>query len=197
MDGRAGMIPEDREIIRIAQMTEKPFLIVVNKVDRVHEEDVLKAEFYEFGHDVLATSFEQRRGISEILEWLHKNLPEQISVLREGIRVAIVGKPNVGKSSMVNTLLGQKRMLVSDIAGTTVDAVDTPFVYNDKKYILVDTAGLRRSAKREEDVEIIAAFKSHESIRRADLILLMIDGTLGRPSKMPKLWSPFCTIIKV
>ncbi len=187
MDGRAGMIPEDREIIRIAQMTEKPFLIVVNKVDRVHEEDVLKAEFYEFGHDVLATSFEQRRGISEILEWLHKNLPEQISVLREGIRVAIVGKPNVGKSSMVNTLLGQKRMLVSDIAGTTVDAVDTPFVYNDKKYILVDTAGLRRSAKREEDVEIIAAFKSHESIRRADLILLMIDGTLGPTEQDAKI----------
>lgn len=187
MDGRAGMIPEDREIIRIAQMTEKPFLIVVNKVDRVHEEDVLKAEFYEFGHDVLATSFEQRRGISEILEWLHKNLPEQISVLREGIRVAIVGKPNVGKSSMVNTLLGQKRMLVSDIAGTTVDAVDTPFVYNEKKYILVDTAGLRRSAKREEDVEIIAAFKSHESIRRADLILLMIDGTLGPTEQDAKI----------
>lgn len=187
MDGRAGMIPEDREIIRIAQMTEKPFLIVVNKVDRVHEEDVLKAEFYEFGHDVLATSFEQRRGISEILEWLHKNLPEQVSVLREGIRVAIVGKPNVGKSSMVNTLLGQKRMLVSDIAGTTVDAVDTPFVYNDKKYILVDTAGLRRSAKREEDVEIIAAFKSHESIRRADLILLMIDGTIGPTEQDAKI----------
>jgi GTP-binding protein len=179
MDGRTGMIPEDREILKIAQRTGKPFLLIVNKVDQAHLEDVAKAEFYEFGEDVLATSFEQRRGISEVLEWTHKMLPADVEQLKEGVTIAIVGKPNVGKSSMVNTLLGEKRMLVSDIAGTTIDSVDTPFVYNGKKYILVDTAGLRRSAKREEHLEIISAFKSQESIRRADIVLLMIDGTEG------------------
>lgn len=179
MDGRDGLIPEDREILRIAKMTGLPFLLIVNKVDKVHEEDVRKSEFYEFGEDVLAASFEQRRGLAEILEWVHKHLPEDVEQPREGTRIAIVGKPNVGKSSMVNAILGQKRMIVSDIAGTTIDSVDTPFIFNDKKYILVDTAGLRRSARREDDLEIISAFKSQEAIRRADIVLLMIDGTEG------------------
>ncbi len=179
MDGRDGLIPEDREIIRIAKMTGLPFLLIVNKVDKVHEEDLKKSEFYEFGEDVLATSFEQRRGMAEILEWIHKQLPEQLEEPQEGMRIAIVGKPNVGKSSMVNAILGQKRMIVSDIAGTTIDSVDTPYIFNNKKYIIVDTAGLRKSSRREDDLEIISAFKSQEAIRRADLVLLMIDGTEG------------------
>lgn len=187
MDGRAGLIPEDRDILRIATETGKPFLLVVNKVDRVHEDDVAKAEFYEFGVDVVAASFEQRRGISDILEWLHKHLPENKQDDREGLRVALVGKPNVGKSSLTNTLLGSHRMLVSAVAGTTVDSVDSPFSYNGNKYILVDTAGLRRSSKREEDVEIIAAFKSQESIRRADLVLLMVDAHIGPTEQDAKI----------
>jgi GTP-binding protein len=179
MDGRMGLIPEDREIIKIAKMTGKPFALIVNKIDSQHEEDVRKAEFYEFGEEVIATSFETRRGIAEVLEWIHKALPEENQQVREGITIAIVGKPNVGKSSMVNALLGQKRMLVSDIAGTTIDAVDTPFIYNGNKYILIDTAGLRKSARREDHLEIISAFKSQESIRKADLVLLMVDSSEG------------------
>ena len=179
MDGRDGMLPEDREIIRVASETGLPYLLVINKIDRQHEEDVRKAEFYEFGVDVVGCSFEQRRGLAEVLEWVHKTLPESKAQIREGLRIAMVGKPNVGKSSIVNALLGANRMLVSAVAGTTVDSVDTPFLYNDRKYVLVDTAGLRKSAKREEDIEIIAAFKSQESIRRADLILLVVDGTQG------------------
>lgn len=187
MDGRTGLIPEDREILKIAQMTGKPFLLIVNKIDKQHEEDVKKAEFYEFGVDVVATSFERRHGISEILEWIHKSLPEESEQAKEGVTIAIVGKPNVGKSSIVNALLGQKRMLVSDIAGTTIDSVDTPFVYNGKKYILVDTAGLRKSARREDHLEIISAFKSQESIRKADLVLLMVDGTVGPTEQDAKI----------
>ncbi len=179
MDGRAGLIPEDREIIKIAQMTGKPFLLIVNKIDKQHEADLRKAEFYEFGVDVLATSFEQRRGIGEISEWVHAQLPEQTEQIKDGMTIAIVGKPNVGKSSIVNALLGEKRMIVSDIAGTTIDSVDTPFMFNGQKYILIDTAGLRKSAKRDDDLEIISAFKSQESIRKADIVLLMVDGTLG------------------
>jgi GTPase len=179
MDGRMGLVPEDREILKIAQETGRPFCLVVNKIDQHHQEDLLKAEFYEFGEDVIGASFEQRRGISDVLEWIHKKLPDTPLEVREGLRIALVGKPNVGKSSMCNTLLGEKRMLVSAIAGTTIDSVDSPFIYNETKYILVDTAGLRRSAKREDGLEIISAFKAHDSIRRADLVLLMIDGTEG------------------
>jgi GTP-binding protein len=179
MDGKSGLVPEDREIIKIAKQTGKDFVLIVNKVDKQIDENLVLAEFYEFGMDVIAASFEQRRGVSDILEYLHKVLPEQKETPREGLTIALVGKPNVGKSSMCNQLLGEKRMLVSNIAGTTVDSVDTPFLYNDRKYILIDTAGLRKSAKRDEDIEIIAAFKSHDSIRRADIVLLMIDGTEG------------------
>jgi GTPase len=179
MDGRQGMLPEDREIIRIAKTSGKDFLLIINKVDSQKDEELAKADFYEFGIDMVATSFEQRRGFAEILEWLHGVLPQEQEQVSEGTMISLVGKPNVGKSSMANAILGQKRMLVSDIAGTTVDSVDSPFVYNQNKYILVDTAGLRKSAKREEDVEIIAAFKSHQSIRKSNIVLLMIDGVQG------------------
>ncbi|WP_413584139.1 ribosome biogenesis GTPase Der [Bdellovibrio sp. HCB274] len=179
MDGRAGLIPEDRDIIRVAKQTGKPFLLVINKVDSSQDEEMAKTDFYEFGVDIVSAAFEQRRGIGQILEWVVDQIPEQTFTYDKGMKIAIVGKPNVGKSSICNRILGVNRMMVSDIAGTTIDAVDSPFVYNDKNYTLVDTAGLRKSRRREEDLEIISAFKSQESIRRADLILLMIDGTQG------------------
>lgn len=179
MDGRAGLIPEDRDIIRVAKQTGKPFLLVINKVDSAQDEEMAKTDFYEFGVDIISAAFEQRRGIGQILEWVVEQIPTQEFTYDKGMKIAIVGKPNVGKSSICNRILGVNRMLVSDVAGTTIDAVDSPFVYNDKNYTLVDTAGLRKSRRREEDLEIISAFKSQESIRRADLILLMIDGTEG------------------
>ncbi|AFY01603.1 ribosome biogenesis GTPase Der [Bdellovibrio bacteriovorus] len=179
MDGRVGLVPEDRDIIRVAKQTGKPFLLVINKVDSDQDQDMAKADFYEFGVDVIAASFEQRRGLAEILEWVVAQIPENPGTVKEGMNIAIVGKPNVGKSSICNAILGFNRMIVSDVAGTTIDSVDSPFVYNEKKYTLVDTAGLRRSAKREEDLEIISAFKSQEAIRRADIVLLMVDGTVG------------------
>jgi GTP-binding protein len=179
MDGRAGLIPEDRDIIRVAKQTGKPFLLVINKVDSAQDEEMAKTDFYEFGVDIISAAFEQRRGIGQILEWVVEQIPVQEFTYDKGMKIAIVGKPNVGKSSICNRILGVNRMMVSDIAGTTIDAVDSPFVYNEKNYTLVDTAGLRKSRRREEDLEIISAFKSQESIRRADLILLMVDGTQG------------------
>lgn len=187
MDGRAGLLPEDRDIIKLAKQTGRPMLLVINKVDQQHEEDLAKADFYEFGLDVVGASFEQRRGLAEIMEWIHKSIPDAKENLVEGMKVAMVGKPNVGKSSLCNCLLGVNRMLVSDVAGTTVDSVDSPFIYNDKKYVLVDTAGLRRQSKREDDVEIIAAFKSQESIRRANIVLLVIDGLIGPTEQDAKI----------
>ncbi len=187
MDGRSGLLPEDRDIIRIAKETGKEFLLVVNKIDRPHEEEILKADFYEFGVDVVAASFEQRRGVSDILEWITERIPEAKLEERDALTLTLVGKPNVGKSSLCNALLGSTRMLVSEIAGTTVDSVDSPFEYNGNSYVIVDTAGLRRSSKREDDIEIIAAFKSQEAIRKSDLILLVVDGCMGPTEQDAKI----------
>ncbi|MEK6774150.1 MAG: ribosome biogenesis GTPase Der [Bdellovibrionota bacterium] len=187
MDGRSGMLPEDRDIIRLAKQTGKDFLLVINKVDRVHEEEIAKSDFYEFGVDIVSASFEQRRGVSDVLEWITNRLPESQNIEREALTLTLVGKPNVGKSSICNALLGSSRMLVSEIAGTTVDAVDTPFEWNGESYVLVDTAGLRRSSKREEDLEIISAFKSQEAIRKSNLILLIVDGNMGPTEQDAKI----------
>jgi GTP-binding protein len=187
MDGRSGMLPEDRDIIKLAKQTGRPMILVINKVDQHHEDDIAKADFYEFGLDVIAASFEQRRGLGEIMEWIHKIIPEAKETVKEGMQIAMVGKPNVGKSSLCNCLLGVHRMLVSDVAGTTVDSVDSPFIYNDKKYVIVDTAGLRRQSRREDDIEIIAAFKSQESIRRSNVVLLVIDGQIGPTEQDAKI----------
>lgn len=187
MDGRSGLLPEDRDIIRLAKQTGKDFLLVINKVDRVHEEEIAKADFYEFGVDIVSASFEQRRGLSDILEWITNRLPDSQTTEREALTLTFVGKPNVGKSSLCNALLGSSRMLVSEAAGTTVDAVDTPFEWNGNSYVLVDTAGLRRSSRREEDIEILSAFKSQEAIRRSDLILLVIDAKMGPTDQDAKI----------
>ena len=187
MDGRSGMLPEDRDIIKLAKQTGRPTLLVINKVDQHHEDDIAKADFHEFGLDVVACSFEQRRGVAEVMEWINTIIPEAKETLKEGMQIAMVGKPNVGKSSLCNCLLGVHRMLVSDVAGTTVDSVDSPFIYNEKKYIIVDTAGLRRHSRREDDIEIIAAFKSQESIRRSDIVLLVIDGITGPSEQDAKI----------
>lgn len=187
MDGRVGLVPEDRDIIKLAKQTGRPMLLVINKVDSQHEEEVAKADFYEFGLDVVAASFEQRRGVAEVMEWIQSNIPDAQETIKEGMQISMVGKPNVGKSSLCNCLLGVHRMLVSDVAGTTVDSVDSPFIYNDKKYVIVDTAGLRRQSRREDDIEIIAAFKSQESIRRSQIVLLVIDGTTGPTEQDAKI----------
>ncbi len=187
MDGRVGVTPEDREVFKIAKSAKKPLLIVVNKLDRIHDIEVNLAEFYEFGETLVGASFENRHGVSEILEWINERLPSGHAELSEGLRLSIVGKPNVGKSSLSNALLGERRMLVSPIAGTTIDSVEAPFYLNDKKFILVDTAGLRRSSRREEDLEIISAYKTSESIRRSDLLLLVVDATMGPTDQDAKI----------
>jgi GTP-binding protein len=187
MDGRIGLVPEDRDIIKLAKQTGRPMLLVINKVDQHHEDDIAKADFYEFGLDVVAASFEQRRGLAEIMEWIQASIPDAEETLVEGMKIAMVGKPNVGKSSLCNCLLGVNRMLVSEIAGTTVDSVDSPYIYNDKKYIIVDTAGLRRQSRREDDIEIIAAFKSKEALRRSQIVLLVVDGVEGPTEQDAKI----------
>lgn len=187
MDGRDGLVPEDRDIIRIAKESGKPFIIAVNKIDKITELDTLTAEFYQFGADVVGCSFEQRMGMDQLLQWIFDHVDDNKAFAEDAFILSIVGKPNVGKSSLCNRLLGQSRMLVSDIAGTTTDPVDSPFTYNDKNYVLIDTAGLRRSSRRLEDVEVISAFKTQKSIRKSELVLLVIDGTLGPTEQDAKI----------
>jgi GTPase len=182
LDGKSGLLPEDRDIIRVAKESGRPFFVVINKVDREHEADLIRSEFYELGVDFLHASFENHAHVDEIVEKIRSAIPEDFKTTRTGIRFAIVGKPNVGKSSLANNILGEHRMIVSDIAGTTVDAVQETFKYNDQKFVLVDTAGLRRQGKRMSggnDVEILSAYKSFEAIDKAEVVILVVDATLG------------------
>lgn len=187
MDGKSGLMPEDRDIIKIAKQTGLPMCLVVNKVDQLHKAEMVVSEFYEFGLDIIATSFEKRDGVDEVVEWVIKHMPENATETREGVRLTIVGKPNVGKSSLCNKLLNEKRMLVSDQAGTTVDAVESQFYYNDNPYILVDTAGLRRQSKRKDGIEFLSAHMSKKSIARADVVLLLVDVMEGPSIQDAKL----------
>lgn len=186
LDGRAGICPEDRDIIRVAKESGKPFLTVINKVDHLHDEELSKAEFYELGVELCTTSFEQRYGMDVVLEWIVDQVKRTSHTIRQGVTLAMVGKPNVGKSSLCNRLLGETRLLVSSVAGTTIDAVDTELIYEDRKYVLIDTAGLRRSP-HQEDLEIISTFKTRDAIRRADIIMLVVDANEGPTSQDAKI----------
>ncbi|MCB9026543.1 MAG: ribosome biogenesis GTPase Der [Bdellovibrionaceae bacterium] len=176
MDGKSGLVPEDKDVVRMAMESGLPYALVVNKIDSWSQKDLMLSEFYEFGETLFPCSFEKRDGVDEVVEWIRATLPEDKNSHFAGVRLAIVGKPNVGKSSLCNYLLNEKRMLVSDIAGTTMDSIELPFKYNNNDYLLVDTAGLRRPSKRDEGLERIAAVKSHNAIDRADIVLLLVDG---------------------
>lgn len=190
-DGRAGIMPEDRAAFRVVKESGKPFLVVVNKCDRTIEAQDYLPDFYELGADLVPAAFEQDFGIDTVVEWILSNLSDEEIVPSEAFRICIIGKPNAGKSSIVNRLLGEQRMLVSDTAGTTVDAVEIPFQLNGQEYILVDTAGLRRAGKQKDGVEVLSGFKSRDAIHEADLVLLVIDGEVG-PSNQDSRLIEFC-----
>ncbi len=179
MDYKSGLCPEDRDIVRIAKESGKDFLIIINKVDKVTDLDIAGSEFYEFGVDLVTCSFEARFGMDRLLEWISHRLSIYKEESQKGFVFSIVGQPNVGKSSLTNLLLGSPRVLVSPVAGTTTDPVDFDFEYNEKLYHLIDTAGLRRSARRKKGVEILSTIKTSQAIKRSELVLLMIDGLKG------------------
>ena len=179
VDGRTGIMPEDRTAFRVAKSVNKPMLVVVNKCDKTLDAEPYLTDFYEFGTDLLPAAFERDFHVDEIVEWILPRLQEHDLTARSGFRLAVIGKPNAGKSSLANFLLGTNRMLVSPIAGTTVDAVESEFTYNGNDYILVDTAGLRRAGKQHDGVEVLSTFKTRDAIHAADLVLLVIDSTVG------------------
>lgn len=184
-DARDGLTDDDREVANLLRKTRKPLLLVVNKVDYAGLNDSLY-EFYELGlGDPIGISSANMLGLGDLLEEICKNLPPQdedeIEDSAHVLQLAVVGRPNVGKSSLVNRLLGQERTMVSDIAGTTRDAIDTRFTAaNGTEYNIIDTAGIRRKrVVEEESLERYSVLRSIAAIRRCDVALLLIDANDG------------------
>lgn len=178
VDGKEGLTTNDYDVAEKLRKTNKTVLLVVNKLDNYKPEDLY--EFYNLGlGEPIGISAEQAKGLGDLLDKVVENLPQTNTQQEDdSIKVAIVGKPNAGKSSIINRLVGQNRVIVSDIAGTTRDAVDIPFVCNKQKYTLIDTAGMRRKSKIEEETtEKYSVFRTIDSIRRADVVVLVIDAS--------------------
>jgi len=182
VDGRQGLTPDDAVVADMLRKSKKPVLVVVNKIDSVAQEGHAY-EFYALGlGDPIAVSSVNMMNFGDLLEELMKLLPDEAGEPGEDhpVHVAVVGKPNVGKSSLVNRLLGQKRVMVSDIAGTTRDAIDTRFTDEGEEYVLIDTAGIRRKRAIEyQSLERFSVVRALAAIDRSDVVLMLIDAAEG------------------
>lgn len=181
VDGREGLMPGDQEIADILRRTQKAIFLAVNKVDGPEHAHSI-GDFYRLGMaPIYAVSAAHGYGVRGLLEDVVKALPQSQNMpeIRDKIRVAVLGKPNVGKSSLINRILGADRLLVSDIPGTTRDPVDTSFTYRDKAYLLIDTAGLRRKAKVKENIDKFSMIKALKSIKRCHVAAILLDGDTG------------------
>ena len=175
LDGKAGLVAEDYDVADYLRRCKKPVIVVVNKLDN-NEMDTLY-DFYGLGlGEPIPISAEQSKGLGDLLDEVAKHFDKNEAEEKEtAVKLAVVGKPNAGKSSLVNKLLGYDRVIVSDIAGTTRDAIDTPFVFNGKEYILVDTAGIRRKRSVDTDVEYYSVMRAFGAVRKADVAIIVID----------------------
>lgn len=182
VDGKAGVNPLDEEIAYILRKKQKPIILCVNKIDNFVEQQDDVYDFWGLGFENLVPiSGEHKVNLGDLLD-LVTEMIEKIELPEEEedtLKLAIIGKPNAGKSSLVNRLSGEERTIVSDIAGTTRDAIDTVVQYNDKKYMIIDTAGIRRKSKVEESLEYYSVLRAIKTIKRADVCILMLDGKEG------------------
>ena len=181
VDGQEGITPSDREVANLLRRARKKIILAVNKIDAPKYKDNIY-EFYNLGlGEPMGISSGQALGLGDLLDEIIKNLsPEEEEVYDEyTIKVAVVGKPNVGKSSLVNKILGEQRVIVSDVPGTTRDAIDTPFTMGEGKYVFIDTAGMRKRGKVFESIERYSVIRSLTAIERADVCLMLIDGKEG------------------
>lgn len=182
VDVRQGLTDADSKVADMLRRSGKPVVLVVNKVDSFEKFMPDVYEFYNLGiGDPVPVSSAGKLGIGDMLDEVIKHFPEgkDNGESDERPRIAVVGKPNVGKSSLVNRLLGEKRVIVSDIAGTTRDAIDTAIKYNGQEYVFIDTAGLRRKNKIKEELERYSIIRAVTAVERADVVLLVIDATEG------------------
>ena len=180
-DGREGLMPVDRDIAEVLRKAKKPVVVTLNKVDTGRQSEHFY-EYYELGMgEPIEISASLGLGIGDLLDEIvqHFKTDEEEGGDDDVIKVAIIGKPNVGKSLLVNRILGENRVIVSDIAGTTRDAIDTPFTDGDDRYVLIDTAGIRRKSRVKENIERYSVIRAIAAIKRADVCLLVIDAAEG------------------
>ena len=181
VDGKQGIVPADEEVANILRTSGKPVVLVVNKIDSVNQEPNIY-EFYNLGlGDPIGISAKNLMNLGDLLDDTVKHFPPVGTNVDEEdtIHVAIIGRPNVGKSSLTNALLGQDRVIVSDVAGTTRDSIDTHWTHGDQKFVLIDTAGMRRKSKIDEAVERYSIVRSLRSVDRSDIVVLVLDGVDG------------------
>jgi GTPase len=178
VDTKTGLTPSDRRILDLLRGSDRPWLLVANKVDDPASPDFY--EFYELGAgEVVPVSAANGKGSGDLLDIVVGRIPESPPEETESLRVAVVGRPNVGKSSIVNRLLGEDRLVVSDQAGTTRDAIDAPLVYHGRSLVFIDTAGLRRQARVADGVEFYSSLRTRRAIERADVCVLVLDAVSG------------------
>ena len=181
-DLRSGLTADDKEIAQLLRRSRKPVVLCVNKADSVGKTPTGLYEFYELGFgEPYAVSSVHGTGIGEILDRVVELLPEEMpeDEDEQAIRVAVIGRPNAGKSSLVNLLLGENRLIVSDVAGTTRDAIDTKLEHDGKQYIMIDTAGIRKTGKIADQIERYSVVRAQLAIERSDVCLIMVDATEG------------------
>lgn len=181
VDGRAGVTSEDENVAKFLRGSKKPIILAVNKIDGVNLEQEIY-EFYKLGlGEPIGISASNALNLGDLLDAVIKTFPESDSEVRDvdEIRIAVIGRPNVGKSSLVNKMLGEERVIVSDIPGTTRDAIDTHFFLDGTKFTLIDTAGMRRKSKIEDAVERYSVIRSLRAIDRADVVLMLIEAPVG------------------
>jgi GTP-binding protein len=178
VDALAGQHPSDSRIAEMLRTSGKPWLLVANKVDKPQSTDYY--EFFSLGAgDPLPVSAVNGHGSGDLLDAITERFPETTTPDEETMQIAVIGRPNVGKSSIVNRLLGEERLVVSEVAGTTRDAIDTPMRYKGRTFVFIDTAGLRRQSRVEDGIEFYSALRSRRAIERADICVLVIDATEG------------------
>ncbi|MBE1445981.1 ribosome biogenesis GTPase Der [Paenibacillus sp. OAS669] len=181
VDAKAGVTPNDSEVAEMLFRSKKPVVLAVNKVDNMKRQDDIY-EFYSLGFGTpFGISGSHGTGIGDLLDEVVQHFPERTDdeYGEEVIRVALIGRPNVGKSSLTNTILGEERVIVSNVAGTTRDAIDTPFERDGQKYVIIDTAGMRKRGKVYENTEKYSVMRALKAIERADVVLVLINGEEG------------------
>ena len=189
VDGKEGLTTADREVAMMLMRTGKKVILVVNKIDKPTRLPDNFYDFYELGMgEPIPVSAANMLNFGDVLDEIVDSFPDDADTEEDdSIKIAVIGKPNVGKSSLVNCLLGENRVIVSPIAGTTRDSIDTPFEWNGDKYVLIDTAGIRRKSKVYEDIERYSVVRAVAAIERCDVCVLMIDASEGLTEQDKKI----------
>jgi len=178
VDAKAGVHPMDAYVVEMLRESQKPWVLVANKADDPRATDFY--EFYQLGAgDPIPVSAINGKNSGELLDVVVERIPPAPADEQDALRVAVIGRPNVGKSSFVNRLLGEERLVVSDVAGTTRDAIDTPMRYHDRGIVFIDTAGLRRQSRVDDGIEFYSSLRTRRAIERADICLLIVDAVEG------------------